>query len=251
MRASAPAPVLALHGLGSCSFDVEEIGVRLGAHTFTPDVRAHGGNPCGGPLTFESLAADVCERAKHTGVERFSLLGISMGAAIALTIASIVPERVDRVLMVAPSWLPDGDRPHLEKLRKLGRIIRDRGLEQAWRIVASTPPVDNWSTEDVEAYRRRFFAFDREAVARAMLELPGADPTIKPQTYRQHGIRCHVLAWADDPIHPVPLALELAAMLGVDQPQVAVRPRTRTQEAALVAATWRRLAASAEHVPLR
>jgi 3-oxoadipate enol-lactonase len=55
----------------------------------------------GGPLELEELAAQVAATAADASLERYSLVGFSLGAAVAAQLAVTEPDRVDALVMAA------------------------------------------------------------------------------------------------------------------------------------------------------
>ncbi|MFI6492382.1 alpha/beta fold hydrolase [Streptomyces sp. NPDC050564] len=64
------------------------------------DLRGHGESSGAGVRTIEELARDVLALLDHLKVERFVLVGHSMGGMISQTIALSHPERVERMALV-------------------------------------------------------------------------------------------------------------------------------------------------------
>lgn len=64
------------------------------------DLRGHGESRGAGVRTIEELAADVLALLDHLEVERFVLVGHSMGGMISQTITLAHPERVERLVLV-------------------------------------------------------------------------------------------------------------------------------------------------------
>ncbi|WP_432138036.1 MULTISPECIES: alpha/beta fold hydrolase [unclassified Streptomyces] len=64
------------------------------------DLRGHGESTGAGVRTVDELARDVLALLDHLKIERFVIVGHSMGGMIAQTIALAHPERVDRMVLV-------------------------------------------------------------------------------------------------------------------------------------------------------
>ncbi|HSX96767.1 MAG TPA: alpha/beta fold hydrolase [Streptomyces sp.] len=64
------------------------------------DLRGHGESRGAGVRTIEELAGDVLALLDHLEVERFVLVGHSMGGMISQTITLAHPERVERLVLV-------------------------------------------------------------------------------------------------------------------------------------------------------
>ncbi|EHN10484.1 alpha/beta hydrolase [Patulibacter medicamentivorans] len=122
-------PLICVHGLGA---DLREWEANLPAfaarhRTVVLDNRDVGRSGyVEQPYEVEDLAADVLALADHLGIERFHLLGASLGGAIAQHVALAAPARV-RTLTVAVSWAGGG------------RWWRARG-RALWRAVPQMTP---------------------------------------------------------------------------------------------------------------
>ncbi|MGY1591923.1 3-oxoadipate enol-lactonase [Geodermatophilus sp. SYSU D00708] len=77
------------------------------------DLRGHGGSEVvPGPCTMADLAGDVVALLDRLGVQRFSYAGVSIGGAIGQQLALTVPDRLDKMAVLAsaaqfadpPSW---------------------------------------------------------------------------------------------------------------------------------------------------
>ncbi|MFJ7072049.1 alpha/beta fold hydrolase [Streptomyces sp. NPDC098781] len=64
------------------------------------DLRGHGESSGAGVRTIDALAEDVLALLGHLEIERFVIVGHSMGGMIAQTIALAHPERVERMVLV-------------------------------------------------------------------------------------------------------------------------------------------------------
>lgn len=64
------------------------------------DARGHGGSDWDGePFTVEDLAEDVVATADALGLERFHLVGLSMGGSTAIVVAATHPQRVAQLVL--------------------------------------------------------------------------------------------------------------------------------------------------------
>lgn len=224
-------PVLLLHGLGGCPFDWSDVAIA-GHSMLVPTAPWHGGRPAAGDLSFEAAATELLSWLDAVGIERVVVAGISMGAATGLTLASLAPDRVRGVLAVAPAWVATPDPPNLRRLRKVGRLMLSQGLDRAWEVVSSLPPVADWDARDRSCHRRAFLGFDPAAVGAAMDRLPQRLPVLAPAL---RGLPVEVCTWHDDVIHPIQVAGELAHVVGAGQPRRLRRPADRGDEQRLLA----------------
>jgi 3-oxoadipate enol-lactonase len=99
-------PLLLLHGLGG-SLDIWRpiLGTLAAARrVLAGDHRGHGASDKpGGPYTVRLLADDWVAALDALGIARADLLGLSLGGAVAMTIAARDPARV-RALVLEDTW---------------------------------------------------------------------------------------------------------------------------------------------------
>ena len=209
-----------------------------------PDVRAHGGFlSVGEPADFhlDRLAAEICEQVPASLVDAHpghgepddavTLIGISMGAAIALRIAMLGLLPVRRAVFVRPAFddrsLPDNLRP----FPVIGQILADAGPAGAdefreraiFQHVLSVSPAGAAEFQERAIYRElasstpaggrallaQFQAPDAARRAMRLVEIPrnrafADDAELEELTAR--GIRSLVVGAPRDPVHPFGIA---------------------------------------------
>ena len=70
----------------------------------TPDNRCVGRTkPLGAACSIKAIAEDVLELADHLGVEKFNVVGHSMGGFVALELATFAPSRISSMVLEATS----------------------------------------------------------------------------------------------------------------------------------------------------
>jgi pimeloyl-ACP methyl ester carboxylesterase len=119
---------------------------------------------------------DVLATLDELGVERASLVGCSFGGAVALRVALLAPERVDRLVLVSAP--PPGLEPS-ERLRAAwaaeGAAIERGDLDAAARAVAEAwtlPGAPDGLRERIAAMQRR--AYENDALIGEVEEAPDA-----------------------------------------------------------------------------
>jgi pimeloyl-ACP methyl ester carboxylesterase len=154
-------PVVCVHGYTSSAqaFNAPARHLRERFHVIAPDVRGHGESAWSpdGAYQYRDQAADLAAIAGQLGLERFSLIGTSMGGIIAMTYAEAHPERLAHLIINDIG--PDAET----------------GSQRITQMVGSRP--DEFATlEDAMAYRRQMSpivagrAFeDQEELARGVL----------------------------------------------------------------------------------
>ena len=96
---SAP-PLVALHALGTSAESWDQVANALGDkyRVLALDQRGHGGSARIGTYTFELMCEDLFHFANAMNLERFTLLGHSMGNRILSVLGNLSVEgrKVDR-----------------------------------------------------------------------------------------------------------------------------------------------------------
>lgn len=109
------------------------------------DLPGHGGTPAGADAEADSLwrTADlVLGAAESTGVQRFALVGYSLGGRVALALALAYPERVGRLLLESASagLATGGEREARRRAdEELARMLEREGIEAFVRHWQSLP----------------------------------------------------------------------------------------------------------------
>ncbi|WP_067514410.1 alpha/beta fold hydrolase [Endozoicomonas ascidiicola] len=96
------ADVISLHGLFGSQENLGMINRGLAQHyrVHGLDVRNHGRSPHSELMTYQLMAEDVLEYMDDHQLERVHLLGHSMGGKIAMTVALMAPERVNKLAVI-------------------------------------------------------------------------------------------------------------------------------------------------------
>lgn len=111
-------PVILLHSLGGEVSHWEDVRQRLSEsrRVISIELRGHGrsGPPEDGDFSISSMTKDVAAVAKFLHLNRFVLVGHSMGGSVALEFAAKHPEQVLGLFLVDsggdPKGIPDGIR---------------------------------------------------------------------------------------------------------------------------------------------
>jgi len=95
------SPLILLHALGCDAHDWDEISLALAesAHIFALDQRGHGQSARPGIYSFEAMRDDLKAFADALSLDRFRLVGHSMGGTVAFLFAERWPNRIERLVI--------------------------------------------------------------------------------------------------------------------------------------------------------
>ena len=165
MTAGEGEPVIAIHGLGAtkASFLPTVAALADDFRLIALDLPGFGESdkPLGAPYDAKWFAAAVVELLDALGLERAHLIGNSLGGRVALEVGLRSPDRVDRLVLLAPSLAWRRDRPWAPLLRlvrpELG-AIQPAPRAVVERIVARVVPgaEDGWTAAGVDEFLRSY-----------------------------------------------------------------------------------------------
>jgi len=107
-------------------------------HVITPDLPGFGLNDkMEAPETINGLAQYVLDELDKVGVDRFHLVGHSMGGMIVQEMIAIAPERVDKLVLYGTGSI--GNLPgRFETIEESRRRLKQEGVEATGRRIAAT-----------------------------------------------------------------------------------------------------------------
>ena len=161
VRGVGPA-LVCVHGFGGAKEDfadhVERLGVR--ATVVTLDLRGHGDS--GGPdhlaaYSLDGLADDVLAVADTLGLDRFRLLGHSMGGMVVRRVALAAPDRVEAVVFMSTAAGPPRGRD--PDLVDMGALLALEDFAAVKAILDEARPLGTPAFERLLAERPGFREF--------------------------------------------------------------------------------------------
>jgi lipase len=177
----AGVAVLAVHGVSSSHMiwcpTARVLVDRLGASVLAPDLRGRGASAgLPGPYGFAAHVADLLATLDDAGVERVVLVGHSLGAYLATSLAAAHPERVAALVLIDGGLaVPSGFEADADELVE---AMLDAALEYARTTYRSAEEyVDSWRAhpafagawnDDVDAYVRYEVTGEAGAMQRAL-----------------------------------------------------------------------------------
>lgn len=159
-------PVILLHGFGTSREAMLGLMPWLaGTHrVVAPDLPGFGQHPYHQGRTHDAdfYASEVVRFADALGFRQFDLVGTSMGGALAVHLAAMHPERVRRVVLLAPAGVaPPVRNAFMQSIDRGENPLDIRGEEDFDRVVSlvfDRPPPVPWQFRRFmagEAVRRR------------------------------------------------------------------------------------------------
>lgn len=106
------SPIIILHGLLGSLDNWQTIARQLSAthQVYIVDQRNHGRSPHTEEMNYEVLAQDIVEFCAQHQLTKVSLIGHSMGGKVAMLLALLHPELIDRLIVadIAPAFYDGG-----------------------------------------------------------------------------------------------------------------------------------------------
>jgi len=212
-------PVVFQHGLGGDEAQVaQNFPDSPSRRRLTVECRAQGGSSAGSrrPFSIAMFADDVLAAADAAGLDRFVAGGISMGAAIALRLASRYPDRVTGLVLVRPAWAFDAAPQNMRPYTEVAELIRTRPLDEARDAFAASATAAWFRIEapDNLASLLGFFARENATVfAEVMQAIANDGPGVTRAAAAGLAIPTLVIGSGIDLVHPLATARSLADVI--------------------------------------
>jgi pimeloyl-ACP methyl ester carboxylesterase len=212
-------PVLWQHGLGADRGQPAEVFPALpGLRRITLECRGHGGSDTGDidRLTIEQFTNDAIGLLDHLGLSRAAIGGISLGAAVALRIAALHPDRAAALILARPAWVDTAAPAHLRVYREVADLIAAHGVEGGRARFEASPLLAEIEavSPDNAASMRWFFDRPRPDSTVALLgRIPLDGPGVARERIAALALPTLVIANDHDYVHSLATARELAALI--------------------------------------
>jgi pimeloyl-ACP methyl ester carboxylesterase len=213
-------PLLFLHGLGGDWTQGQTILEHVqGFKKIFMEMRGHGAtNPLGPPenLNFNRFAEDALSLVQHLGCEEFIVGGLSMGAAIALKMALMVPQYVKALMIIRPAWLNEPNPKNLKAVVALGKLLRNYSLEKAKSIFLENQDyreLKEAAPASADSLLGQFDAPHAKEVAARLINIPASTPFDREKDLERIQVKTLVVSTDRDPVHPLWMADYLATKL--------------------------------------
>ncbi|MFK7909822.1 MAG: alpha/beta fold hydrolase [Akkermansiaceae bacterium] len=127
-------PLIFLHGLGGGAYRTASTFPSLpNTYLIAPDMPGHGDSQdfTADDFNFDAFADLVIELMDELGIESCNIGGLSMGSGITLNLALRYPERIQKMIILRPSWLHEKQPDHLKLVAYIGMWIEEAGIDGA------------------------------------------------------------------------------------------------------------------------
>ncbi|HEY0870940.1 MAG TPA: alpha/beta hydrolase, partial [Acidothermaceae bacterium] len=211
-------PLLQLHGLGGTCDQLARYSMDLVVGSLlAPDLRAHGQTALvGAPdaFHFNGLADDLVALLDVLHYPRAAVVGVSMGAGVAVNLALRYPERVSALLLIRPAWTDEPSPVHLSALSHAGDLLQRMGNVVGARVFADSAEYRHVLGISAAAAASLLDQFrDPLAAQRAvrLVQMPLSNPFKRLADLGALDVPTTVVAAPADPLHPVEVADAWAA----------------------------------------
>jgi pimeloyl-ACP methyl ester carboxylesterase len=215
--------IVLLHGLGGdlgqlWGITPGEVGGRP-TPMLAADAREHGRTRAADvePLSFDVMAEDLTSLADNLQLgPKLVLVGVSMGAATALAVATKYPGRLHALVMVRPAWLHQPVPENLRVFPEVARLLRAEGPVRGRAMFQKSAQYREIKAVSPSGAASLLGQFDQpEAVARArrLEEMPSSVPYQDPRSLGSLSVPVLVIGAPSDPVHPIGYAEELASLV--------------------------------------
>lgn len=99
---STQAPIVLIHGLFGSLSNLGMIARALMANheVIQVDVRNHGHSAHSDQISYDLMAQDILDSLDHLHIDQFSVIGHSMGGKIAMTLAKLAGQRLQKLVVL-------------------------------------------------------------------------------------------------------------------------------------------------------
>ena len=185
------------------------------------DARGHGRSEASANLddySWANLGRDMLALADALHIERFIAGGQSMGSATALCAALAAPERIKALVLVNPPTAWETRAAQGAGYEQMAALISRKGIAGLVEAMQSQAPTPPWLWEwmaQTGAGGDLAGAFGALDTSTLPLVLRGAAQTNLPPREELRGLAMPtlILAWTDDPGHPISTAESVAELL--------------------------------------
>jgi len=212
-------PVLWQHGLGADRTQPAEVFPTMdGVRRITLECRGHGQSELGDEarISIAQFTEDAIALLDHLEIERATVGGISLGAAIGLRIAALHPDRARGLVLARPAWVDEHGPDHLRIYRDVADFLAKYGPRDGRARFEALPRLAEVETvsPDNAASMRWFFDRDNPRSTIALLSrIPAEGPGISRDRMGTLALATLVIGNDHDYVHTLATARDLASLI--------------------------------------
>jgi len=212
------SPIIAAHGLTG-NRQMTKRQFQTLAEKFFIVVFDQRGHNDSSPITVPSLynpdrmAEDIRNIMDAYQIQKAIIQGESMGAATALLFALKYPQRVKTLILTGPAF-SDKPNPEIESLRMMAQDIKKYGKEQYLQLSARRMQ-ENWNAPDevIESVQFMQNSHQEDSLITALETVKDWIILDNIAEISQLMMPVYIVAWRDDPLHPLELAERMVKYL--------------------------------------
>ena len=215
----AGMPVVWQHGLGGDRAQPAEVfPENISVRRITLECRGHAKSQLGDPdlLSIAQFALDVLALLDHLEIEKAVFGGISLGAAISMRLASMVPSRTVGLILARPAWTdyaaPSTMKPYILVAELLQRFGRHEGLQQFSRSLLYSK-IKEISPDNAESLCSFFSRSDQENIIELLLRLPRDGPGLSSGEIASIAVPTLIIGTEEEYVHPVIYAFAIKNLI--------------------------------------
>jgi pimeloyl-ACP methyl ester carboxylesterase len=211
-------PLIAAHGLSgnrhTTRRQLEALANRYRIIVY--DQRGHNDStPITNPslYNYDRMAEDMRAVMDAYGIDKAIVQGESMGAATTLLFALKYPHRVRALLLTGPAF-GDEPNPEIPSLHHMATEIKQYGLDEYLRLSAQRMR-ENWgaSEEVITAVHEMQCSHQQDSLITALETVKDWVIFDDLAEIAQLTMPICIIAWPNDPLHPIDLAHRMCALL--------------------------------------
>ena len=214
-------PVLWQHGLGATSAQPAEVFPDMtalpGFQRITLICRGHEGSDLGPPaqLSIAQFTDDALALMDHLGIPSAAVGGISLGAAIALRLATLHPTRATALILARPAWLDQPAPPTMQAYLEVARLLALHGETGRALFKSGKTYRDlHMASPDNAASLASFFTRPNPETTIALLSrIPLDGPGVTAAQIQALTLPTLILVTAEDHVHPPAYGERLAQLI--------------------------------------
>ncbi len=116
-------PILLIHGLFGDMNNLGMIARGLDQYrVIQVDARNHGHSFHSDTMNYDVMAEDIVQLLAELNIDKVVLIGHSMGGKIAMTVTKLIPEKIDKLIIIDVAPVAYSDRRHDEILAALKAV---------------------------------------------------------------------------------------------------------------------------------